>query len=126
MIEEIKKEIDNLPTTFDFKKPILKCACVNKLQVFEILDKYNNKPDYSDETEKVQYILKHWTHLQTARDYVELDKYQKAWEELNRSFLKLYKEAKTEDDYILLGMSGISAMIEQMQELEQKHNIGVE
>lgn len=46
MIEEIKKEIDNLPTTIDTKKPILKCECVNKSEVFELLDKYNNRQEF--------------------------------------------------------------------------------
>lgn len=33
----------------------------------------NSISDYSGESERIQYILKHWSHLQLARDYVELE-----------------------------------------------------
>lgn len=59
----------------------------------------------------------------TKSDLKELIKYKNAWEELMNPYKDLYKQCKTEEEFILLGMSGISALLEMAYELEQKHDI---
>jgi hypothetical protein len=106
MIEAIKKEVEGKSLYYDKEdNELWECAGVGfpnngRQQVigvdelYEILDKYNTQPDY-----------------------------KKMWEELKETFEKPFKEAKTEEEYIVLGMSGMSGMLEQIIDLERKYNI---
>lgn len=49
--------------------------------------------------------------------------YKNAWEELINPYKELYKQCKTEKEFIILGMSGVSGLLERAEEIMKKHGI---
>ena len=76
MIEELLYDFKNMS---DSKKlDEYKRVFLDNIKLTSKLNKYKNSehisPAYNNESERVQYIMKNWSHLQLARDYEELEK----------------------------------------------------
>jgi hypothetical protein len=66
------------------------------------------------------------THINmTEKDYIKICQESAKEEAIDvlQNHLQPFKEAKTEEEYIVLGMSGMSGMLEQIIDLERKYNI---
>lgn len=120
MIEEIKEEILKLEQTgglFSKEKGIISEPKVNVVEVLAILDKYNNQEKQTTifiDTEDMEE--RYGTDL-----YIQyLESYKKAFEEL--------KEYITKENITIQGIEVLEQedLIDKMQELEQKYNIGGE
>jgi cobyric acid synthase len=57
-----------------------------------------------------------------ANKYKDKDIYKQMWNELKSKFEEPFKKATTEEEFIVLGMSGMSAMLEEINDIERKYN----
>lgn len=114
-IEEIKKEIKETEV-IDVYKDLSEESLITKIQVFDILDKYDNQPDYV----KVQNGKECYC-TERYRD----EQFRKAFKEFKNIFDK-----KNINDENIYNEYSFEQLIEYGQyyikELEQKYNLGGE